>query len=182
MFWIIILHEYKSLTHKPRFRWDHVMLQYAVIADLIQFAPHLVQTPDFAIGLFHVLWLVWYWGLQLFHRFFVAHGTSYLSPRFRTLIRQFKGLYSTALLTSLCAPWLTGAFWNCFVSSTVATLYCNSAILASFIVFFSQLTHVDPFFHDIGSVVKWFWCIQLSVTQTGDSEEIVLCIGKTGCF
>ena len=30
MLWVIILHEYKSLTHKLRSRWDHVMLQYAV--------------------------------------------------------------------------------------------------------------------------------------------------------
>ena len=48
--WIIILHEYKSLTHKLRSRWYRVMLQYAVIAALIQFAFNLVQISDFAIG------------------------------------------------------------------------------------------------------------------------------------
>ena len=50
LFWVIILHEYKSLTHKPRSRWDGVMLQYAVIAGLIQFVLYLVQISDFAIG------------------------------------------------------------------------------------------------------------------------------------
>ena len=50
MLWVIVLHEYKSLTHKPRLRWDHVMLQFAVIVDLIQFVLHLVQIPEFDIG------------------------------------------------------------------------------------------------------------------------------------
>ena len=34
----------------PTFRWDCMMLQYAVIAGLIQFALHLVQIPDFAMS------------------------------------------------------------------------------------------------------------------------------------
>ena len=50
MLWVIILHEYKSLTHKPHSRWDYVMLQYAVIAGLIQFALHLMQILNFAIS------------------------------------------------------------------------------------------------------------------------------------
>ena len=33
--WVIIVYEYKSLTYKSRSRRDLVMLQYAVIADLI---------------------------------------------------------------------------------------------------------------------------------------------------
>ena len=40
----------KSLTHKPHFRWDCVVLQYAVIASLIEFALHLVQIHNFAIS------------------------------------------------------------------------------------------------------------------------------------
>ena len=32
--WVIILHEYKSIIHKPRSKWDRVMLQCAVIAGL----------------------------------------------------------------------------------------------------------------------------------------------------
>ena len=50
MLWVIIYIEYKSLTHKQRFRWDRVMLQYGVIAGLINFALHLVQIPNFTIG------------------------------------------------------------------------------------------------------------------------------------
>ena len=50
MLGVIILREYKSLTHKMHSRRDRVILQYAVIAGLIQFALHLVQTPDFAYG------------------------------------------------------------------------------------------------------------------------------------
>ena len=44
-----MLPENKCLSHKSHFRWDRGMLQYAVIADLIQFALHLVQISDFAI-------------------------------------------------------------------------------------------------------------------------------------
>ena len=40
---VIILHEYKFLTHKPLFRWNHMILHYAVIAGL-----YLVQILDFA--------------------------------------------------------------------------------------------------------------------------------------
>ena len=54
--------------------------------------------------------LVWYKGLQLFYKLVATHRPSYLAENFRTLIRQSKGLYSTALLSSLCAPWSTGAF------------------------------------------------------------------------
>ena len=50
MLWVIILYEYKSLTYKLHYKLDCVMLQYAVIASLIQFALHLMQIPDFAIG------------------------------------------------------------------------------------------------------------------------------------
>ena len=35
MLWVIILHEYKSLSHKPNSKWDCVILQYAVTASLI---------------------------------------------------------------------------------------------------------------------------------------------------
>ena len=47
---LIILHEYKSLTHETCSECDHVLLQYAVIAGLIQFALHLVEIPEFAIS------------------------------------------------------------------------------------------------------------------------------------
>ena len=38
MLWVIILHEYKSLSHLLPSRCDHMRLQFAVIAGLIQFA------------------------------------------------------------------------------------------------------------------------------------------------
>ena len=47
---VIILHAYKSLSHKARSRWDQVMLQYTEIDNLNLFPLHLVQIPDFAIG------------------------------------------------------------------------------------------------------------------------------------
>ena len=50
MLWVIILHEYKSLTNKLHSRRDCIMLQFAAIASLIQNALHMVQIPDFAIG------------------------------------------------------------------------------------------------------------------------------------
>ena len=49
-FWVIILLEYKSLDHKLCSRYDHVILQYSVIAGLIQFALHVMQILDFAIA------------------------------------------------------------------------------------------------------------------------------------
>ena len=50
MVWVIILHEYKSLSQKVCSRWNVVMQHYAVIASLIQFTLHRVKIPDFAIG------------------------------------------------------------------------------------------------------------------------------------
>ena len=52
MLWVIF-YEYKSLTHKLHSRWDCMMIQYAVIAGLIQFALHLEQIPIFTIGKNH---------------------------------------------------------------------------------------------------------------------------------
>ena len=69
--------------------------------------------------------------LQLFHQLFAAHRHSNLTQRFRTLIRQSKGLYSSALLSNLCAPWLTRSFWHCFASSTVVS--------------WKQFCHIDQF-------------------------------------
>ena len=50
MLWVIILHEYKSLSHKSYSRWNCRKLLYTVIAGLIRFALHLVQIPDFTIS------------------------------------------------------------------------------------------------------------------------------------
>ena len=59
--------------------------------------------------------------MQLFHQLFLAQRPSNLTPRFRILICQPKQLYSIALLSSLCAPWPTRAFWHCFASSTAVS-------------------------------------------------------------
>ena len=47
--WVTILHQYRSLTHKLRSRWNRVLLQYVIVVDLIQFAHHLMQILNFAI-------------------------------------------------------------------------------------------------------------------------------------
>ena len=47
---VIMLYEYNSLNHKPRPRLARVILQYAVIIGLIQFAFLSMQIPNFAIG------------------------------------------------------------------------------------------------------------------------------------
>ena len=70
--------------------------------------------------------------LQLFHQLFAAHRPFYLTERFWTLICQSKGPYSSVLLSSLCVPWPTGAFWHCFASSAAVSWH---QFLASFTVF-----------------------------------------------
>ena len=98
--------------------------------------PHLCnwQPPPWRKP-FHVLRLVWYRGLQLFHHLF------------RTLIRQSKGLYYTALLSSLGAPWPAGAFWQCFAPSAVVSSqqFCH----------IGQLHRVSP--HSGCWHFSWHW-------------------------
>ena len=119
------------------------MLQYAVIVSMIHFVPHLVKIPDFSIDKsarilrHHALRMVWYRGLQFFHKLFATHRLSYLIERFRILIRLYKWFYSTALLSSLCVPWPIGVFYDCSVSSTVA--------------FWQQFWHINKF----QRVFKW---------------------------
>ena len=84
-FWFIIRHEYKSLSHKQRSWWNHVMLLYVVIAGLIQFALDLVQIPDFEIGKSphthtHIITepslcfkVSMIWGVLVFHQLFAAN-------------------------------------------------------------------------------------------------------------
>ena len=50
MLGIFILHDNKFLSHQLHSRWDCVMLQYAMIAGLIQLALHLVPIANFAIS------------------------------------------------------------------------------------------------------------------------------------
>ena len=148
-----------SKSPSPTSRAPDGIKWYAVITGLIQFALHLVQILDFAIGkripshtpqrsLHHALRLVCYRGLQLFHQLFFHTDLFYLTERFRTLICQSKGLYATTLLYSLCALWPTEAFWHYFASSTMVSgqQFCNIGQL--YRVFWSQwkLTHF-----------LWYW-------------------------
>ena len=150
------MQEYKSLIHKPRSRWDRVMLQYAVIAGLIQFANTRLCNNRISsiltVGVIRVG--VGVGGLQLFHQFFAAYRPSYLSQSFRTLIRQSKGLYSTALLPSLCAHWPIVVFWHCFASSIVIS-WQHFYHIGQLLRVFSSVD-VDTFF-SVGQ-----WCLELS--------------------
>ena len=163
------------------------MLSQAMAASPNELVLHLGQIPDFTIGkippphhnsLLHALRLVWYRGLQLFHLLFTSPRLSYLTERFRTLIRQSKGLYSNALLPSLCASWPIGTFWYCFASSTAVSWQQFYPIGQLYRVFSSQwmLTHFFTTFIQLCSNV---WCRQPSVMQAGDSDEIFHC---TCCF
>ena len=128
--WIIILHEFKSLSHRRRSIWDCAMLKYAVIISLIQFALHLVQIQDFESGnppshcnIAYPIGGWWDTGGCSFHQLIATHTPSYLTEIFWTLIRLSKGLYSTAQLSSLWASWSTGVFSRlfCFLNSGFLT-------------------------------------------------------------
>ena len=129
-------------------------------------------------GFLYGLRFVRYIGLQLFHQFFAAYIPSYLSQRFRTLIRQSKELYSTVLLSNFCAHWPTGAFWHGFVSLIVVSWqqFCHIGRLHR--VFSS--VDVDIFFMTLVQLCSDVWRSHPSVMQAVYSAEIVLCIGKTG--
>ena len=127
------------------------MLPYALITGLIQLALHLVQIPDLAIGnpshhnrapsMLHD-WC----DTGLLPTFRCTQRLTYLTEIFRTLIRQSKGLYSIALLSSLYAPWPTGAFWHCF-------WFLNSGVLPYKLASQSLLFTMDV--EIISSVVQW---------------------------
>ena len=139
--------------------------QHALIAGLIQFALPRMQIPDFSIG--KSLSLHHNWATSMLYRrydtgscgsftkFFTAHRPYYLTERFRTLFRQSKGLYSTGLLSSLCAPWPTGAFCHYFASSKMVSCqqFCYKGPLHRVLVSQWMLRHL---FHDIGSDVQWY--------------------------
>ena len=56
----------------------------------------------------------------------------------------------------------------------------NSAIYTTFRVFSPQI--LIHFFTTLIQLYSDVWCSQPSVTQTGNSDEIVFSIGKTGCI
>ena len=160
--WVIILHEYKSFTHKPPSIWHHVIQQYAAIAGMIKFfAFHLVQIPSFAIcksphththhdrsSSMLYSWCDTRGGS--FHQLFTAHRLSYMSQ-----ISDSSGPYCTALFFKLCLLLPTGAFWYCFTSSTVVSWrqFYHTYRPASLSLLLK--VEVDIFFHDIGSIMLW---------------------------
>ena len=108
MLWVIILHEYRSLTHKPRSCWDRVMLQFVVIAGLFQFVPfhHRASSmlygwcdaricSSFTNSSLHIDPPIWAKDFELW----------FISPK------------DFIPLLSLWLPWPTGAFCHCFASS-----------------------------------------------------------------
>ena len=156
MLWVIILLENKFLTHELRSRWDRVVLRDAVIAGLIQFVLHLIQIPNFAIhdsptpeeSFLHALWFVWYTCLHLFHQLFAAYRPSYLTQRFRTLIRLSKGLLYCSvfarlkLFDTVLLPQLWFLDGNCGIYTSLTKSFPHSGCW-----------HI---FHIIGSVAQWY--------------------------
>ena len=129
MLWVIVLHGYKSLSHKPRSKWDHLILQYAVIACLILFALHLVQFLDLAIGeslpnhnkASSMLYCWCNTGVCSSFTNSSPHIESPVSPKDFEFWFVCQKDFIPLLLSSLCAPLPTRAFWNCFASSTVVS-------------------------------------------------------------
>ena len=119
----------------------------------------------------------WY-GLQLFHQLFTTHRPPPIwSKDFELWFVSSKDF----IPLFYCAPWPTWAFWHCFVSSTVMSWQQLCHIGQLHKVFTSQwiLTH---FFTTLDLLCNDVWSSQPPVTQAGDSDEIVLCIVKTGCI
>ena len=135
------------------------MLQCVVIAGLIQFALHLVQIPDFAICKSphaiteprpcFVVGLVQ--GVAALAPTLRCTYTLVFDPKISNFDSSSKGLYSTALLSSLYAPDSTGVFWHYFAFSKLVSGQnfryigqLNSLMLT---------VNANIFFH-IGSVVR----------------------------
>ena len=157
MLWVIILHEFKSLSHKSHSRWDCMILQYAVIAGLIQFALHLVQIPDFAVGKcptpHNRASSMFYGWCDTVGCCSFTNSLLHIDPPIS--LKDFELWYVSPkdfIPLLYCSVFVH--LWHCFTSSTVVSWqqFCHIGQLHK--VFFSlwMLTH---FFQDIGSVVKW---------------------------
>ena len=130
-------------------------MQYAVIISIMQPSPG--ANPFFSIGKSSPeqkrASMLYSWCDTGSCISFATHRPSYLIQRFRTLIRQFKGRYSTVPLSNLWASRTTRDFWHCFSSSTVVSWQQIFHIRQLYIVFSSQL--MSTHFSDIVSVVQW---------------------------
>ena len=169
MLWVIIKHEYKSLSHTPRFRWDCMILQYAVIAGLIQCALHLMQISDFATDnptnthhnrAFCILYsYVRYKWLQLLHQNFADMKSPICPKDFKLWIVSLNDfipmLFSTAFCTLVHCSLLTSF---CFLNSSSLTAILTYTPASHRLL---RIMDVDTCFNDVGSVVKW--CLEQSV-------------------
>ena len=131
-------HYLASLSYKRRSKGDPVMLQYAVTAGLIQFAIHLVQVPDFAIGkrLPHHKWassMLYDWcdtgGCSSLTNYLPYIDPPIWPKDFEFRLISPKEFLLSSIIQSLyaLAHW---SFWYCFASLTV--------------VFWQQFCYIGP--------------------------------------
>ena len=137
------------------------MLQYAVIANLIQFALHLVQIRDFAIG-------------KSTHPH--THTITELPPCF--MVGVISNLDSSVQKTFYHFS-IVQSLWNfltlfCFFNSVFFTLQQFCHIDQFHRVFSSLWMLTDFFFMTLVQLCSDIWSSQPSVSQAGDSDEIVL--------
>ena len=177
MLWIIILHRYKSLIHKPRSRWDRMMLQYAVIASLIQFALswctsptlqvakalHTITEPPpcFTVGVIQKVA-----ALSPTLRRTQTHLFDRKISNFDSLVQRTLFRYSS--IQALC----TLAHWS------FLTLFCllNSGFLTAILPYRPASRNLlftvdaDNFFTTLFQLCSAVWSSQSFVTQAGVSE------------
>ena len=174
MLWIIIIHEYKSLTHKLHFRWDGKMLQYVVITSLIQFALHLVHIPNFAISKcppHHNTASSMLYG-RCDTEGCCSFTNSLLHIDTPIWAKDFE-LDSTALFSNLWVLLPTGPFWHCFASLTVVS-WQQFCYTGQFHWVFSLLWMLTHFFTTLVQLHSEVSNSQPSVMQACDTDEIVL--------
>ena len=174
--WIIILHEYKPLTHTPRSCWDRVMLQYAMIASLIQFAILLMQIPDFPIGKNtpnykknYALWLVWY-GVAAILPTLCHTQTLLFDPKISNFDSSVQRTFFPPLF---CPVFVHLGSMEPFASSTTVS-WLQFYHIGQLHRVFSQWMLTD-FFTTLVQLSSDVWRSQPSFTRAGDSDEIVLC-------
>ena len=180
MFWVIILHGYKSLTHPLRFRWDCVMLQYALIAGLIHFALHLVQFPTLQLSKasqYHNKVSSMFYGWRDTGCSSFANSPPHIDPPIWPKDFELDSSIHCPIVKSLCT------LAHCslltlfsFLNSGFSNQFCHIGQLHK--VFSSQWILKD-FFTTWIQLCSDVWSCQPSNTQAGESDEIVLCIGKT---
>ena len=181
MLWVIILHEYKTLSQKPRSRLDRVMLQCAVIAGLIQFALHMMQIPDFALAPHTIskpppcFTVGVIQGVTAFS--LVLHRTETLQFD-RKILRfdsSFQRTIYSSLLFNIWVPQPTGAFWHCLGSSTVVFWQQFYHISQLDRVFFSQW--ILTFFSR-----HWFSCTVMLGTVILVSRKLLTALVVAFCL